>query len=108
MDGDGKTTTKVDDVKLLYPLGGDETHSGFKGYGLAMMVETLCGILGDANYAHKIRRWGTTQEDANLGQVFMAIDPKIFAPGFEGRMTDMLQYVRNLEPAVSHFVVNLN
>jgi L-2-hydroxycarboxylate dehydrogenase (NAD+) len=33
----------------LFPLGGDENSSGYKGYGLTFMVEILCGILGGAN-----------------------------------------------------------
>lgn len=29
----------------LMPLGGSEVNSGYKGYGLGMLVEILCGIL---------------------------------------------------------------
>lgn len=32
---------------------------GYKGYGLAMMVEVLCGISAGANYATNIRTWDT-------------------------------------------------
>ena len=32
---------------------------GYKGSGLAMMVEILCGILSGANYAQNIRTWDT-------------------------------------------------
>lgn len=27
------------------PLGGTELHSGYKGYGLGMLVEVFCGIM---------------------------------------------------------------
>lgn len=27
------------------PLGGTELNSGYKGFGLGMLVEVLCGIL---------------------------------------------------------------
>lgn len=27
------------------PLGGAELHSGYKGYGLGMLVEVFCGIM---------------------------------------------------------------
>lgn len=30
----------------LMPLGGAEVNSGYKGTGLALMVEAFCGILG--------------------------------------------------------------
>lgn len=29
----------------LLPLGGTELTSGYKGYGLAFLVELLCGVL---------------------------------------------------------------
>lgn len=29
----------------LMPLGGTELNSGYKGYGMGMLVEVLCGIL---------------------------------------------------------------
>ena len=31
--------------------------AGYKGYGLAMMVEVMCGMLGGGTYAHHIRKW---------------------------------------------------
>lgn len=27
------------------PLGGDEMHSGYKGYGLALAIDVLTGVL---------------------------------------------------------------
>ena len=27
------------------PLGGEELTGGYKGYGLALMVEVLCGVM---------------------------------------------------------------
>lgn len=45
---DGKPTTDAElafNTRALMPLGGEEKTSGFKGYGLALLVETLCGIL---------------------------------------------------------------
>lgn len=39
---------------------------------------------------------GTDDTAANLGQVFIAVDPKCFAPGFEDRMTDMNSILRHL------------
>ena len=41
----GIPVTKPDELKGLLALGGPEESSGYKGYGLAMMVEILCGIL---------------------------------------------------------------
>ncbi|KAF7283894.1 hypothetical protein GWI33_022725 [Rhynchophorus ferrugineus] len=83
----------------LMPLGGSELNSGYKGYGLGMLVEIFCGILSGSAYGPHVRKWGQSTELANLGQAFMAIDPNAFAPGFEDRMSDLIDYTRNLEPA---------
>ena len=39
-----------------------------------------------------------TSEQDN-GQCFVAVDPSCFAPGFEGRMQDLMGHVRSMEPA---------
>ena len=91
----------------LTPLGGMEVTSGYKGYGLGMMVEVLCGVLSGANFGRKIRTWqspllsreGEGEDDgegANLGQCFVAIDPSAFAPGFPERVTDLVKQMRDL------------
>ena len=41
----------------LAPKHHTHTHAaGYKGYGLAMMVEVMCGMLGDGPYAHHVRK----------------------------------------------------
>lgn len=83
----------------LFPLGGLEQSGGYKGYGLSMMVEVFCGILGGATYGPNVRRWQTEPATANLGQCFVAVNPNCFAPGFEDRMTDLSNTCRNLPKA---------
>ena len=68
------------------PLGGEEINSGYKGYGLAMMVELLCGLMSGSKYAHNIRHWTSYSEVADLGQFFVAVDPECFAPGLSDRL----------------------
>jgi LDH2 family malate/lactate/ureidoglycolate dehydrogenase len=58
------------------PLGGDEINSGYKGYGLAMMVELLCGLMSGSKYAQNIRHWTSYSE----------VDPECFAPGLSDRL----------------------
>ena len=53
------------DGGLLY-LGGAEETGGYKGYGLAMMVEVLGGILGGGPFGKNIRRWKNDNRIANL------------------------------------------
>lgn len=50
----------------LLPLGGSEETGGYKGYGLAFMVEILCGILTGAAYGPNIRSWQSSSQEANL------------------------------------------
>ncbi|XP_060585794.1 uncharacterized oxidoreductase YjmC-like [Ruditapes philippinarum] len=57
VDKDGKSTTDPKQATGLSPLSGAENTSGYKGYGLSMMVEIFCGILSGANYAHNVRKW---------------------------------------------------
>lgn len=89
------------EAACLMPLGGAEVNSGYKGSGLGLLVEIFCGILSGATYGPNVRRWGDTSRAADLGQCFIAVDPKKFAPGFEERLSDLMDHIRHMEP-VSH------
>lgn len=41
-------------------------QGGYKGYGLGMLVEILCGIIADAAFGPNVRRWLSTDKPANL------------------------------------------
>ncbi|KAI8419889.1 hypothetical protein MSG28_008514, partial [Choristoneura fumiferana] len=102
MGPDGKMTHDPQvafDSGRLYPLGGVEETSGYKGYCLSAMNEVFCSSLSGAKASHQ-RPWDETRpgEHPNLGQVFVAIDPGCFAPGFGERLADCLQHWRNLPP----------
>uniref|UniRef100_A0A023GMG3 Malate dehydrogenase n=1 Tax=Amblyomma triste TaxID=251400 RepID=A0A023GMG3_AMBTT len=98
----GEVTNKPDEVLsdgALLPLGGTIETSGYKGYGLAMMVDLFCGVLSGAHYGSNIRSWLNVTDPADLGQCFVAINPAAFAPGFEDRMQDLMNMARSQEPA---------
>lgn len=38
----------------LSPLGGDENTGGYKGYGLAMLVEVFCAVMSNANMGKQV------------------------------------------------------
>ncbi|KAJ0173991.1 hypothetical protein K1T71_010137 [Dendrolimus kikuchii] len=100
---DGKETNDpyvALDTGCLMPLGGGETTSGYKGYGLSAMVEIFCGISSGARYGHHIGPWTHSEVGVpnNLGHCFVAIDPENFAPGFGNRLTESIQHWRKLEP----------
>lgn len=80
------------------PLGGSEANSGYKGYGLAFLVEIFAGILPGATYGPNIRPWLTTERIADLGQSFFAINPQCFEPGFQERLSDLMNIIRKSEP----------
>ncbi|CAH1985183.1 unnamed protein product [Acanthoscelides obtectus] len=86
------------DARKLMPLGGTEENSGYKGYGLGMLVEIFSGILSGAAYGPNVRKWGDYGKLANLGHGFIAIDHTFFAPGFEERMSDLMDTMRKMEP----------
>ncbi|XP_021697897.1 uncharacterized protein LOC5575133 [Aedes aegypti] len=100
-DPTGHPTTDANlafDTGCLMPLGGTELTSGYKGYGLAAMVEVFCGIMAGSNYSTKVRKWthAGADSEADLGQCFVAINPECFAPGFEGRVSDLNSILRNM------------
>jgi len=96
-DSEGKSTPDPSNAKGLMPLGGEENTSGYKGTGLAQMVEIFCGVLAGADFGPNIRRWKTTEREANLGQCFVAIDPSAFAPGFTDRLSSLNDHIRNMD-----------
>lgn len=102
-DPEGKETHDPElafKTACLMPLGGSEISSGYKGYGLGAMVEILCGVMAGANYSTKVRKWthAGANTEADLGQVFIAVDPNCFAPGFEDRMVDFNSRLRGCTP----------
>jgi LDH2 family malate/lactate/ureidoglycolate dehydrogenase len=103
VDKEGKETHNphaVLDGGGLMPLGGPEATAGYKGYGLAMMVEVMCGMMGGGMYAHHIRKWsGKEQREADMGQSFIAVDPEAFAPNFQSRLGKFIQEMRQLKPS---------
>jgi LDH2 family malate/lactate/ureidoglycolate dehydrogenase len=87
---DGKPTMDAKEAffegKGNMPLGGEELNSGYKGYGLGIFVELICGIMSGSAYAHKVRKWTNHDKPADNGHCFVAIDPECFAPGMGDRL----------------------
>lgn len=99
---DGQVTRDAEEAckaSLLMPLGGSECNSGYKGYGLALMIEILTGILTGSQFGPNIRSWKTNDRVADLGQCFMAINPEAFASGSEKRLSTLLKQLRDFPVA---------
>jgi L-2-hydroxycarboxylate dehydrogenase (NAD+) len=87
----------------ILPLGGEgELHGGHKGYGLATMVEILCGVMSGANILRDVafNKEGKTHQP-RVGHFFMALDPSYFIDidSFKSRMDDMIDRLKNAEKA---------
>ena len=71
VDSRGSTTTDAAAVVAGMPLGG------YKGYGLALMVEVLCGVLAGAGVRHGVGElYGGDAQPQDTGHFHLAIDPE--------------------------------
>jgi ureidoglycolate dehydrogenase (NAD+) len=78
IDAAGAPTTDPHQAAALIPLGGN-TY-GYKGYGLAFMIELLCGALNGMSYGpHITKMYEELDQPRKLGHLLIAIDPKRFA-----------------------------
>ena len=57
----------------------------------------------DASFGPNIRIWQLANEKvANLGQCYACINPEFFAPGFQDRMSNLMDFLRAMEPVSSN------
>ncbi len=76
LDCTGKPTT---DPKEIYNGAIMLPFAQHKGYGFAVMVELLSGVLSGAGILDGVHSWNMIPgEDANTGHFFLAINPKFF------------------------------
>ncbi len=83
---------------LLMPLGG------YKGYGLAMMVEILCAVLSGGAMSNDVGGIRTRGAAARNGQVFLAIDVARFLPvdEFQARLQWLVAHMKSAPPAAGY------
>ena len=81
---------------LLLPFGGA------KGYGLALMVEILSGVLSGAGVGGEVRGLADTRSPSNAGAFVITIAPDAFLPRaeFDHRLGALLDSIRSSAPAV--------
>jgi ureidoglycolate dehydrogenase (NAD+) len=80
VDADGVATTDAARAQALVPLGGAEY--GYKGYGLAMMIDLLAGALNGMAFGPRLTRmYEELDRPQDLGHLVLAIDPQRFAGG---------------------------
>ncbi len=97
LDASGAPTTDTQAAYhgLLMPLGG------YKGSGLAMLVEILCGVLGGGAMGTEVGGVRSVGRPARNSQMFMGIDVSRFMPldQFEQRMRWLVAEVKSARPA---------
>lgn len=89
------------------PLGSDflarPVIGAHKGYGLAVVLEVLCGVLTGAGFgqAHAPDRLADPQARHDLGHLFAVLDPTVFMPRheFEARIEQLCAEIKQSEPA---------
>jgi L-2-hydroxycarboxylate dehydrogenase (NAD+) len=77
LDREGQPTTDANvayETRQLTPLGATRDLGGHKGYGLAVMVDILAGVLAGAGFADVRRRRDPNPTRADIGHFFGAID----------------------------------
>lgn len=96
VDAEGRTTTDAAAVTSGMPLGG------YKGYGLALMVEVLTGVLAGAGVRHGVGElYGDHSEPSDTGHFHLAIDPErtVGRERFEAVLGGLLGELRAIRPA---------
>jgi ureidoglycolate dehydrogenase (NAD+) len=93
-DLEGRPTTDASgypDRSVLQPIGS------YKGYGLAVLVEVLCGILTGASFLSGVKGWiNENGIPADQGHAFIAIDVNVMIPidTFKARMDAMFREIK--------------
>jgi LDH2 family malate/lactate/ureidoglycolate dehydrogenase len=96
-DSEGVPTTSTTEAYrgMLMPLGG------YKGSGLAMMVEILCSVLSGGAMANEVSGIRFRGKPIRASQVFMAIDVARFLPleEFTARVEQLVNLMKATPPA---------
>ncbi len=93
-DADGMPATEVGDwpaTGSLMPMGGH------KGYGIAVLIEAMAGLLPGAGVLDEAKSWILNPTEAgSLGQAFIVINPGIILriEDFKSRVDMMIRKVR--------------
>jgi LDH2 family malate/lactate/ureidoglycolate dehydrogenase len=100
MDSDGVPTIDTEAARqgMPMPLGG------YKGSGLALMVEILCAVLSGGAMANEIGAMRIRGLQSRYNHAFLAIDIERFMPvaEFTARMEHLVKLVKSAAPAAGY------
>ena len=93
LDKFGKSTT--DAKKAL--LGVQLPLGGFRGSGLAWMIDILSGVMTGANHGGKVKDpFDDFSGPQNVGHMFITIRPNLFVGNFSQRIKENIKRVKRL------------
>ncbi len=97
LDERGRPTTSTEEALngFLMPLGG------YKGYGLAMLVEILCSVLSGGRMGGEVGDLREGKGPVGYSQCFIAMDVERFMPReeFGRRMDQLIAQMKSAAPA---------
>jgi ureidoglycolate dehydrogenase (NAD+) len=102
VDAQGRPTTDPARVHAAVPLGG------YKGYGLALMVEILSAALAGAGITHAAGKlYGADDEPQDIGHFHLAIDPDhtVGRHRFEATISALIAEMRAIPPTGEEVLV---
>lgn len=96
-DKDGAPTTDTQAALEGFPM----PLGGYKGTGLAMMVEIFCAVLSGGAMATELGGLRVRSKNMRVGQAFVAVDVSRFMPveAFVERMVRLREMIKNTAPA---------
>jgi len=96
IDAAGHPTTNPNEARVLLPFGGH------KGYGLALLVELLCGVLTGSPFGRQIpAMYSDLTKPRNLGHLFGVLRADSFVDmiEFKSRARELADEMRSTKPA---------
>jgi len=99
IDSEGRVTedpTSVIEGGALMPLGGIDLMRGYKGYGLALLVDIFSGVLAGSGFAENVAN-ASEGSTARVGHFFAAIKIDAFRDlqEFKADMDELLDDLRH-------------
>jgi LDH2 family malate/lactate/ureidoglycolate dehydrogenase len=100
LDKDGQSTTDPNDFwtgGAILPLGSEPQTGSYKGYGLSVMIDILCGVLSGCGFSAILQSGGASATPHFVG----ALNVAAFRPldAFTEMMDQMVRTLRETEPA---------
>jgi LDH2 family malate/lactate/ureidoglycolate dehydrogenase len=101
VDSNGLPTTnaKAAQEGSVLPMAGP------KGYGIALFIDILAGMLSGAKYLDSVGRFYNSDRTMDVGQVFVAINPKLIYG--ESFLKEMLNYVTSIRTSSEGYAPTL-